>query len=115
MPVPPPKNPTMMSFEVLMQLTIDHPERFCRKCGQLPPLKQGTVCSLCGLFTNNTCIDGSTSDRGLAKSNNYFFVCSECRPDLKESITNYNERTTCTKKSILKLNEELKKTGDGKA
>lgn len=106
-PLPPPRdNPQRMPFETLMEMTKTHPERFCRKCGQWTMGHATIERSLCSLLTHDTCVDKNAR---LPKHKNFFFVCDQCRGDLKESITKYSERSKTARENFSKLQENIQK------
>lgn len=105
-PIPPPRdNPIKLPYENLLEQTISHPERFCRKCGQWLIGHASIACSLCTLLTHDTCVD--PKPKNLPKHKNYFFVCDQCRGDLKESVTKYSERSKAARENFAKLQETI--------
>lgn len=105
-PLPPPRdNPQRMPFETLLQQTKTNPERFCRKCGQWTIGTSTIECSMCTLLTHDTCVNKTAK---LPKHRNYFFVCEQCRGDLKDSVNKYSERSQKAKENFEKLQNTIK-------
>lgn len=106
LPLPKPiDNPNRIPDDAFAKLQETNPERFCRKCGQWTMGHPTITCSLCDLLTHDSCVDKNT--KAYLRNKNVFFVCDQCRYDMKDSIVKYSERSKIARDNFAKLQQRI--------